>query len=159
MIKIELTQGQYALIDDDDLEKVGSGWYAMFVESVGSYYAMRHKGKGLETMAKAVMAPVPRGLCVDHINHDTLDNRRQNLRIATRAQNQHNKRINKNNTSGYKGVSWSARLNKWQAGIRFKNKNIHIGYYYDPEFAARKYDEKARQLFGEFAFLNFPDQE
>lgn len=159
MAKIELTQGQFAIIDDQDLEKIGTGWYALYIRSVRSFYAMRHKGKGLETMAKVIMAPVPPGYQVDHINHETLDNRRENLRICTRSQNQHNKRINRNNRSGYKGVSWVAKSKNWRASIRLNNKTFHLGYYYDPENAARAYDKKAKELFGDYCLLNFPEEE
>lgn len=95
------------------------------------------------------------GQVVDHINGDKLDNRRCNLRICTQAQNcRNNRNVRKNKTSLYKGVSkyW----NKWKAQIQVDKKKTHIGYYPTQEDAARAYDEKALELHGEFAYLNFP---
>ena len=100
----------------------------------------------------------PKGMHVDHINGNPLDNRKSNLRICTHAENQRNRGANKNNTSGYKGVHWSKTTKKWRAEIRHDNKSIHMGYFKTPEEAARAYDKKAKELHGEYAYLNFPDE-
>ena len=92
----------------------------------------------------------------DHINGDTRDNRRKNLRAATYSQNNWNSKIPKTNTSGYKGVSWREGVNKYIARIGINNKTYHIGSFCDPIEAARAYDDAARILFGEYAALNFP---
>ena len=89
---------------------------------------------------------------IDHINHITDDNRWTNLRDATNSQNQFNKAKHKNNTSGYKGVSWDTRNKKWRAKIKCMNKTIHIGCYTTPQEAAEAYKKKAIELFGEFAY-------
>ena len=73
---------------------------------------------------------------IDHINGDKLDNRIENLRAATVGQNQHNRKTNANNTSGYKGVSWNKAQKKWVARITLERKNIHLGYFANVEEAA-----------------------
>ena len=103
----------------------------------------------------------PKGMEVDHINGNPLDNRKSNLRICTRSENERNKGPLKNNTSGYKGVTRQSRINKndkWRAQIRHNSKLIVIGLYEDKEEAARAYDKKAKELHGEYAYLNFPDK-
>ena len=91
---------------------------------------------------------------VDHINGDGLDNRRANLRPATATQNAYNQRVSKNNTSGFKGVVRDKRYGLWQAKIRAGGRYISLGYFRDPEDAARAYDAKAREVCGEYALTN-----
>ena len=91
------------------------------------------------------------GLDVDHINRIKSDNRIENLRLATVSQNQSNVTKYKNNTSGYKGVSWDKRRKKWRAQINHNNKKIHIGYFDTPELAHAAYIAAAAKLQGEFA--------
>lgn len=93
---------------------------------------------------------------VDHINGNKLDNRRCNLRICTSRQNRHNMKIGKRNASGYKGVSQSGL--KWQVRIVCDGKHFFGGVHQNKEVAARAYDSLAAHLFGEFAWLNFPDE-
>jgi hypothetical protein len=93
---------------------------------------------------------------VDHINGDTLDNRRCNLRLATHAQNMCNNRMRSHNTSGYRGVFWYAERRKWGALIVARRKRKFLGLYADAVDAARAYDAAAIELHGEFASLNFP---
>ena len=100
----------------------------------------------------------PKGMDIDHINGNPLDNRKSNLRICTRAENMRNRGAQKNNTSGYKGVGWCKHRKKWHAQIKHNGKQIYIGRYKDKEEAARAYDAKAKELHGEYAHLNFPDE-
>ena len=93
---------------------------------------------------------------VDHINHDPLDNHRHNLRLATRSQNAANVGPYANNTSGYKGVDFNQ--GKWRARITQHGKRHFLGTFDTAEEAARAYDSKALELFGEFASLNFPEE-
>lgn len=95
---------------------------------------------------------------VDHINGNKLDNRKKNLRLATNQQNQYNVGLRKDNTSGYKGVSWYKKGKKWHAAIRNGNKSIHLGYFKTAVEAARAYDKAAVEFFGEYAYLNFPEE-
>jgi len=90
--------------------------------------------------------------------HNGLDNRKANLREATAMQNTWNrKKMRGNFSSRFKGVSWISRFRKWRAKISFGGKTIHLGYFKDEEAAARTYDAKAVQLYGEFAKRNFPE--
>ncbi len=103
----------------------------------------------------------PSNMVADHINGDSLDNRRSNLRVATPAQNCINRGANrthrgKSTTSSYKGVSWDKRRNKWVSNIGHDYKRIYLGCFDVPEDAARAYDAKAQELYGEFAYRNFP---
>jgi len=100
---------------------------------------------------------IPDGHELDHINGDKLDNRLYNLRPATTAQNQHNRKLNRKvGTSRYKGVSWYKPTGKWRARIQHNGKEIYLGYFADEIEATKAYDKAARQLFGEYARCNFP---
>ena len=108
--KIKLTRGQYTLVDDEDYWLNNYNWYALKTKS--GFYAARHgtlEGKFL--LIHRVIMDFPE-LTVDHINGDTLDNRRKNLRIATQHQQMFNRKSNSNGTSKYKGVSWAKTKNK-----------------------------------------------
>jgi hypothetical protein len=95
---------------------------------------------------------------IDHVNGDGLDNRRENLRVATHAQNASNRGVRVNNTSGFKGVhaNHSGRGKQWFAYITTNYKRQHLGMFGTAEEAARAYDAAAVRLHGEFARLNFP---
>ena len=88
---------------------------------------------------------------IDHFNTNGIDNRFANLRNATDLQNAHNKNKYKNNTSGYKGVSWKPQNKKYQASIQFNGKQLYLGLYDTAEEAYEIYCQKARELHGEFA--------
>ena len=88
---------------------------------------------------------------IDHINGDPLDNRWENLRAATQDQNQANRKTSRNNTSGFKGVSFIQAHQKWRAAISVNGKKRHIGYYSTPERAFDAYVETARSMKGAFA--------
>ena len=96
---------------------------------------------------------------VDHIDGNRENNIYTNLRWATHSENGMNCTKKKNTSSIYKGVSFNRRLHKWSAQIKLNKKNIFIGYFMDETEAAKVYDEKAMELFGEYAKLNFPDDE
>jgi hypothetical protein len=99
----------------------------------------------------------PIGLIVDHINGNPLDNRRVNLRICTREQNNRNRGPHKENL--YKGVSKSRNTTSkiWKVQIKMDGKSVHLGYFEDQKEAAKVYDKAAKEYYGEFARLNFPD--
>ena len=103
----------------------------------------------------------PKGMHIDHINHDGLDNRRENIRICTPSENAQNKRKRVDSISGYKGVYQYAE--KYKLKKRFRahvqpkgQKRICLGHYLTAEEAAKAYDKKAKELFGDYAELNFP---
>jgi hypothetical protein len=160
MKEIQLTQGKVALIDDKDYEKVSQfKWHA--AKYSGHWYAYTNitlpDGRyTLQAMHRLIM-----GLhygdpsYVDHKNRkQTLDNRRNNLRIATNAENQRNRGKQRNNTSGYKGVVWYKLSCKWRTQIEHHGKKLHGGDFDCPVAAAAMYNWMARLLHGEFAVLN-----
>lgn len=151
--EIPLTKGKVAIVDAEDYERVAAHkWCA--VEKEHGWYVQR----GLWVNRKRVMQMMHwfiMGIkCVDHKNGDGLDNRRCNLRPASARQQMQNRAKPKNNRSGFKGVRFRVLRTKsvWTAQIESK----HIGVFNDPVLAAQAYDAKARELYGEFARLNFP---
>jgi hypothetical protein len=92
----------------------------------------------------------------DHKDRDGLNNQRDNLRVATHAQNDQNRGLRRDNTSGYKGVSWRKDKKKWQAHIKVNQHARHLGYFKSKLTAAKVYDTAAIRYFGKFAALNFP---
>jgi AP2 domain len=96
-------------------------------------------------------------MVVDHINYSGLNNLERNLRVCTAVENQRNRRA-VGGSSQYKGVSYDKEHKKWEAGIGVKGRRIHIGLFEGEIGAARAYDRRARQLFGTFAYLNFPNE-
>jgi hypothetical protein len=93
-------------------------------------------------------------MTVDHINHDTLDNRKDNLRVVTHQQNNCNRRGWKNSRSGYKGVAWYSNNRGWRSQITVNGKVIVIGYFTNPLDAARSYNNAAIKYHGAYACLN-----
>jgi hypothetical protein len=158
--EIQLTQGKIALVDDADYEWLNQWkWYA-FKNRSGAWYARRFKKTDLRPRVNVFMHRLilnaREGMEVDHANHDTLDNRRENLRECTKSQNMHNAGKNKRNTTGYKGVWWKSTDNQYAAAIKINGKRIYLGRFTDPVKAALAYDEAAKKYHGEFAYLNFP---
>lgn len=152
---IPLTKGYFTKVDDDDYERLASAkWYAL-VEKNGHVRALRGvwiNKKTILIVLSRVVIGAPKGKCVDHINGDTLDNRKCNLRICTKAENQRNTRLYKNNTSGYKGVLRNGPY--WRANIRVNKKAYNLGSYKTKEEAALAYNEGAKKFYGEFARPN-----
>ena len=95
-----------------------------------------------------------KGQISDHVNRIKLDNRRSNLRLCTRSENNCNKPPLKGKTSKYKGVYWEEARRKWRVRIMLNGKRYHLGHFDDEKDAAQSYNTKARELFGEFARLN-----
>ncbi len=96
------------------------------------------------------------GQSVDHVNGNGLDNRRSNLRLCAHAENLRNRKIHKNNKSGFKGVRKRKESSLWRAEIRSNHKFYFLGNFHSAEEAAHAYDAAALKLHGEFARLNFP---
>jgi hypothetical protein len=106
----------------------------------------------------AVNGPIPEGMQINHKNHDRADDNISNLELVTPAENSRYTRKSKDNTSGYKGVSYNKQHNKYEAYIRVNYKKKYLGIYTCPIEAARAYDRAAREHFGKYAVLNFPDE-
>jgi len=145
-----------ALIDEEDLPLVqGHRWYAA---PIGHTIYATTKIGGKTVYMHRLLLDAPPHLMIDHIHGNGLDNRRCEIRLATRSQNFANRIHIHTNTSGYRGVSLvKGRPDVWQVGITKDGKRINLGLVSDPVQGARLYDAKARELFGEFAHLNFPN--
>ena len=148
---IKLTRNKVAIVDDEDFEKINSSKWCY-----SGGYAMR-MCNGKMTQMHRVILDTPIGFDTDHINRNKLDNRKDNLRIATRSQNSYNKPVMAKSISGYKGVSLFKRTGKWTAQICPNYKKIHLGYFNTPIEAAVAYDKKALEIIGDYASLNFPN--
>jgi hypothetical protein len=162
MKRVFITRGLFCLVDDDDYPNlIKRQWQAS--SSRDRIYAIRTDGwkesKKTVRMHRFIMK-AKSGEQVDHINGNTLDNRKQNLRICNNEQNGWNKKTAKNNTSGYKGVVFEDRRTKkkWRARIRFKGKVISLKYHTTKEEAASAYNKAAKKYFGEYSKLNFIPQ-
>jgi hypothetical protein len=159
--QIPLTQGLFAIVDDGDYEMLSKrNWFSMHARTAGKFYAATSDiERGGHLMMHRVllgMANAKRPL-VDHINRNGLDNRRENLRLCTHMQNLWNASLSKRSKTGFKGVT--VRYGGFGANICKNYKQIRLGSFTTPEAAARAYDRAARELFGEFAYLNFPDEQ
>jgi len=150
---IPLTRGQFAIVDAEDYPRLSK--FTWFTEGrPNNYYAVRKEnGKSIKMHRQILNAPDH--LVVDHIDHNGLNNRKSNLRLATFTQNCQNQRRLSHKTSRYKGVCWNKRSKKWAAAIRCNNKTYHLGYFANELDAAHAYDRAARKYHGEFAHLNF----
>ena len=157
MKKIMALNGQEASVSDDDFELVSQfRWSASRKKSgKGGYYFLTKKDRKTLYMHRLVMGAVA-GQEIDHINGDPSDNRRENLRFCTRGQNSANRSYSPK--SGFRGVYKQPYGNTWQVKICANRKFIRGGNFRDPIEAAKKYDELAVELFGQFATLNFPTE-
>ncbi len=160
-----LSQNKFAIVDAEDYNRLNKYKWCLSKTTHTNYALTRVKAKrvkGKRAKRKAMLMHrfilnAPRHLVVDHINHNGLDNRKKNLRLCTRAENNRNRRSFCKGTSRYKGVSWDKKRKLFLAAIRCNGKYYNLGRFKSETKAAKAYDKKAKELFGEFAFLNFPD--
>ncbi len=158
----KLAAGRSAIIDDEDFALVSQyRWNAWERHrpgrSDGPYAQATIRLPNGRTTTIRMHSLIMGSPGVDHKNGDGLDNTRGNLRLATSVQNGANQRPNLGTSSAYKGVSWHRDRRKWQANIGVAGKQRYLGLFSDEEDAARAYDDAAREAFGEFALLNFPE--
>ncbi|NQT22990.1 MAG: HNH endonuclease [Candidatus Omnitrophica bacterium] len=156
--EISLTQGYNAVVDEGDHARISEkSWHVCIGRSGVRAVRNSKKEDGLEKRTTVIMArevlglDLHDGLIVDHRNFDTLDNRKQNLRVCSYAESAQHRRL-WGKTSGYKGVR--ANGGSWEARIRHKGKLIYLGLFKHKEAAAHVYNEAALDLFGEYAQLN-----
>lgn len=162
--RIGLSRGEYAIVDAKDYGWLSKhNWYVL--EGQRTLYAYRRvrvrKGgkQGAISMHREIMGAAA-GELVDHVNHNGLDNRRANLRKATRAQNAQNRRKPRvKSKSIYKGLSWQKGQGKWSVRLQANGEHRSFGVFQDEREAAKAYDEAARKYHGEFAVLNYPDED
>lgn len=162
MKQISLTQGQVTIVDDEDFEFLSQFKWCSF-QHRKTFYAVRNSsvdsaGKSRIILMHREILKAPDGVWVDHIDRNGLNNQRVNIRLANRFQNQRNRGPNNNNKSGYKGVSFSKQNKGWVAHIHYGGRVHHLGTFQNREMAARIYGEVAKEHYGDFAYLNFPEQ-
>lgn len=155
MKEIKLTRGMVALVDDADFEYLSQfKWQAY--PGGATWYAQRTTlgpiGRCVQMHRDVMVAP--KGIPVDHIDGDGLNNQRSNLRFCTQAENMRNRRKQPGTSSVYKGVTWDRDKHLWVAQIQTRGKTYKLGRFSCEEDAARTYNEAASRLFGEFARLN-----
>jgi len=154
---IPLTHGKFAIVDAEDYQYlVKYKWYIS--QDGNNFYAYAFLSKGnkkIKVFMHRMIMNAPKGLFIDHIDGNGLNNRRSNLRPCTPAQNVQNSRPRCNASSKYKGVFWNKTNKKWNATIHKGDNRIYLGGFDDEIEAALAYDRKAKELFGEFAYLNF----
>lgn len=152
---VPLTKGYEAIIDAADVPLVsGVNWHA--TTSNGRPYAIHSIVGGVYTkpsmrqMHRIIFGSLPSDKFIDHIDCDSLNNRRENLRPATHAQNCRNRKVPTTNTSGLKGAIWMPKLKKWRAKIDYDGEKIHLGYFGTPEAAHAAYCKASSELHREF---------
>lgn len=144
MKEIPLTQGLFAIVDDEDYGCVMQyNWYAHYNKNTKTFYAERTdtvSGKSRVVPMHRYLLGAHKSESVDHENHDTLDNRRENIRITNHTGNGRNVRLSPRNKSGFCGVWWNKKTWRWHAAVIIKGKNVHLGTFIEKRDAI-----KARQ--------------
>jgi hypothetical protein len=153
---IPLTQGKFAIVDAEDYDwLVQYKWHCQRADN--RFYAVRRQhGKEARIPMHRQIMHASKGQLVDHIDGNGLNNRKSNLRFCSAAQNAWNRRPDRCCYSRYKGITWSKNHKKWHAHITKSGRSMYLGHFDDQAEAAIAYDRKAEQLFGQFAYLNFP---
>lgn len=152
-MKIEI-DGYEVLIDDDELWRFKKHKYCIHDKKADQKYLKHRKkinGKGKSIYLHREITNCPPDMQVDHINGNTLDNRKSNLRICSASENARNTKRSRTNTSGFKGIYWNKDMGKWQAYITHHGKHIYLGSYLTPQEAHAAYCEGAVKYHGKFA--------
>lgn len=158
---IALTQGKNAIVDSTDYDWLNQwNWYA--IKPMHVWYACRKIAKSDKDYATQPTKTIYMHAVIcgvddpDHKDRDGLNNRRSNLRACTRSDQLHNIGKARRNTSGFKGVTWDKKREKWKVGLACNGKYMNLGRFASKEEAARVYDVAAKKYHGEFAVFNFP---
>ena len=156
-------KGKFALVDEGDFARVNKHkWWLRKANRKKRqlpyvYTSKKKNGKSTGILMHRLILKAKEGELVDHINHNTLDNRRCNIRICTASQSNFNLRPKKRTAeiaSRYKGVCWHTIGKKWSSYIGKHGKVKYLGLFMEEKDAAKAYNEAAKELFGEFAYLN-----
>lgn len=154
-VEIKLSNGGTTVVDQSDFEAYELGLYHWYrLDSTTNSYAIATKDRGKHYLHRLLL-----GLAAgdkrqgDHRNLDSLDNRRCNLRVATASENQHNKKLYKNNKCGFKGVHCHSDT-LWVANVVFERRQCRLGSFGSPAEAAFAYDCASKIMHGEFACCN-----
>jgi hypothetical protein len=157
MKQIPLTNGKMAIVDDADHEWLSQWkWSATSPNKGNKWYAARDAGGKRVSMHRQI-TDAPKGMVVDHINGNGLDNRRENLRVCTYRENSFNHKLSKRSTTGYMGVALD-NGRRYVAHLQVAGQKKRIGWFKTAEEAARARDAAAKMYYGEFATLNFPEE-
>jgi hypothetical protein len=155
MKEIKLTQDKVALVDDENFEELNKHkWCAVKFGLI--YYAVRKTSKKESVKEQnvwmhRVINKTPSSMVTDHVDGNGLNNQKYNLRSCTTRENSRNRSSNKNNKSGFKGVSLHKETNKWRARISIGDKNISLGLFDSPKLAHYAYTSACYKYHGEFA--------
>ena len=139
-------------IDGESFEKINK--YTWYIQKIGKNYYVASRTSGKFVYMHRLIMGYPENKCIDHINGNGLDNRIENMRICTHAENQRNQRIQKPKSSKYKGVYFNKQYKKYMSKIMINNKTINLGIFDNELDAAKAYNEAALKYHGEFACLN-----
>lgn len=147
-----LAAGRFAIVSDEDCDAVSQHRWHLSTNGYPIANIRNVHGKTATVTLHRFLMQTPKGLDTDHANGNKLDNRRDNLRIATRSQNISNKPVRKDNQSGMKGVRWHSHNRSWQARITVAGRSISLGYFSTKEAAAEAFASAARTHYGEYAW-------
>lgn len=163
MKRLKLTKGYYTLLDDEDYFLIKSKYSEykpiswcdkrnpVYIRASLCKYDKRERKTVFIQVPRLIMN-APKGKVVDHINRDTLDNRKTNLRICGFSENIRNCKMRKNNTSGYRGVTYQKKSNRWNALIMVNRKSIYLGYYKTAKEASVAYQKFVKEKYGNYFF-------
>lgn len=155
-VEIRVGRSSVAKVDFCDFEIVSRYKWSKVGQEHCKYAQMQKRSQdSVHVKMHRLILDVPKGVVVDHINGDGLDNRRANLRSCSHGENLRNSRKHCKSSSAYKGVYWSKKECRWIAQLVLSGKKIYGGRFKHEEDAARRYDEMALDHFGEYAKLNF----
>ena len=159
MVEIPITKGHVAVVDDNDYERISQYSWCYHGDGYAARGYNKDKRVVIEKMHHLIIGKPPKGMVVDHINGNKLDNRKSNLRFVTHQQNSFNskKRIPPKkgvNPSKHKGVTWRNDRNKWRATITIDGKRLYLGLFESEDDAAEAYNKAAKEHFGDYARLN-----
>ncbi len=160
--RIKLTRGKYAIVDVEDFEWLNQDKWHCSHYGYAKRAVSNKSGKGRRQVVvymHKLLCPAPEGMIVDHINRNSSDNRKVNLRAATQKQNLWNRKfMRRGGKTRYNGIRWDKNRKKWQVRLTINGRRESFGYYADEIEAAKAYDRLAKKYRGEYAVLNFPEK-